>query len=108
VIWGIPYLLIKIADAGVSVPVLVFARVFVGAVLLLLPTGEPPALGDVRDSTPGGPGDHRSGLVLRTAMRFDHGRGHVSGEGYRRRRGEFGDADWLSDRHDDRSAESVF
>lgn len=35
VIWGIPYLLIKIADGGVSVPVLVFARVFVGAVLLL-------------------------------------------------------------------------
>jgi drug/metabolite transporter (DMT)-like permease len=35
VIWGIPYLLIKIADAGVSVPVLVFARVLVGAVLLL-------------------------------------------------------------------------
>ncbi len=25
-------------------------------------------------------------------MRFDHGRGHVSGEGYRRRRGEFGSA----------------
>jgi drug/metabolite transporter (DMT)-like permease len=35
VIWGIPYLLIKIAEAGVSVPVLVFARVLVGAVLLL-------------------------------------------------------------------------
>jgi drug/metabolite transporter (DMT)-like permease len=34
-IWGIPYLRIKIADAGVSVPLLVFARVFVGAVLLL-------------------------------------------------------------------------
>jgi len=35
VIWGIPYLLIKIADGGVSVPVLVFARVFTGSVLLL-------------------------------------------------------------------------
>jgi drug/metabolite transporter (DMT)-like permease len=35
VIWGLPYLLIKTADAGVSVPVLVLARVLVGAVLLL-------------------------------------------------------------------------
>ncbi len=35
VIWGVPYLLIKIADGGVSVPVLVFARVAAGAVLLL-------------------------------------------------------------------------
>jgi drug/metabolite transporter (DMT)-like permease len=35
VIWGIPYLLIKVADGGVSVPVLVFARVTVGALLLL-------------------------------------------------------------------------
>jgi len=35
VIWGIPYLLIKIAVGGVSVPVLVFARVGVGAALLL-------------------------------------------------------------------------
>ena len=35
VIWGIPYLLIKIADGGVSVPVLVFARVFAGSVILL-------------------------------------------------------------------------
>lgn len=35
VIWGVPYLLIKVADTGVSVPVLVFARVSVGAVLLL-------------------------------------------------------------------------
>jgi drug/metabolite transporter (DMT)-like permease len=34
-IWGIPYLLIKIADGGVSVPVLVFARVFTGSLLLL-------------------------------------------------------------------------
>ncbi|HUZ36221.1 MAG TPA: EamA family transporter [Streptosporangiaceae bacterium] len=35
VIWGVPYLLIKVADGGVSVPVLVFARVTGGAVLLL-------------------------------------------------------------------------
>src|SRR5579859_151957 len=35
VIWGVPYLLIKVADGGVSVPVLVFARVGVGAAVLL-------------------------------------------------------------------------
>ncbi len=35
VIWGVPYLLIKVADGGVSVPVLVFARVFTGSLLLL-------------------------------------------------------------------------
>ncbi len=35
VIWGVPYLLIKIADGGVSVPVLVLARVSIGAALLL-------------------------------------------------------------------------
>ncbi len=35
VIWGIPYLLIKVADGGVSVPVLVFGRTLVGALLLL-------------------------------------------------------------------------
>src|SRR5258705_13108235 len=35
VIWGIPYLMIKIAVEGVSVPVLVFARVAVGAAVLL-------------------------------------------------------------------------
>ena len=34
-IWGIPYLLIKIAVEGVSVPVLVFTRVAVGAAVLL-------------------------------------------------------------------------
>ncbi len=34
-IWGLPYLLIKVADGGVSVPVLVFARVTVGALVLL-------------------------------------------------------------------------
>jgi drug/metabolite transporter (DMT)-like permease len=35
VIWGLPYLLIKVADEGVSVPVLVFTRTAIGAVLLL-------------------------------------------------------------------------
>ncbi len=35
IIWGIPYLLIKVADGGVSVPVLVFARVTVGCLVLL-------------------------------------------------------------------------
>ena len=35
IIWGIPYLLIKIAVDGVSVPMLVFTRVAVGAVVLL-------------------------------------------------------------------------
>ena len=35
VIWGIPYLLIKVADGEVSVPVLVFSRVTVGSLLLL-------------------------------------------------------------------------
>jgi drug/metabolite transporter (DMT)-like permease len=39
VIWGIPYLLIKVAVGGVPVPVLVLARVGIGAALLL-----PPAL----------------------------------------------------------------
>jgi drug/metabolite transporter (DMT)-like permease len=35
VIWGIPYLLIKIAVEGVSAPVLVFARTAIGAAVLL-------------------------------------------------------------------------
>lgn len=35
IIWGIPYLMIKIAVEGVSVPVLVFARTAVGAAVLL-------------------------------------------------------------------------
>ena len=35
VIWGVPYLLIKVAGTGVSVPVLVFARVGIGAAVLL-------------------------------------------------------------------------
>jgi drug/metabolite transporter (DMT)-like permease len=34
VIWGIPYLLIKVADEGVSVPVLVCVRVAMGSALL--------------------------------------------------------------------------
>jgi drug/metabolite transporter (DMT)-like permease len=34
-IWGIPYLLIKVAIDEVSVPVLVFARIVIGAVLLV-------------------------------------------------------------------------
>jgi drug/metabolite transporter (DMT)-like permease len=35
IIWGVPYLLIKVADGGVVVPVLVFARVAIGAAVLL-------------------------------------------------------------------------
>ena len=35
IIWGIPYLLIKVADGGVAPPVLVLARVTIGAALLL-------------------------------------------------------------------------
>ena len=35
IIWGVPYLMIKIAVEGVSVPVLVFTRVAVGALVLL-------------------------------------------------------------------------
>ncbi len=35
VIWGIPYLLIKVADEGVSVPVLVCTRTALGSLLLL-------------------------------------------------------------------------
>lgn len=35
IIWGIPYLLIKVAVEGVSAPVLVFARTAVGAAVLL-------------------------------------------------------------------------
>jgi drug/metabolite transporter (DMT)-like permease len=35
VIWGIPYLLIKVAIEGVSPPVLVFARTVIGAAVLL-------------------------------------------------------------------------
>ena len=35
VVWGIPYLLIKVAVGGVSVPVVVFARTALGAAILL-------------------------------------------------------------------------
>jgi drug/metabolite transporter (DMT)-like permease len=35
VVWGIPYLLIKVAVGGVSVPVVVFARTALGALILL-------------------------------------------------------------------------
>jgi len=35
VVWGIPYLLIKVAVGGVAVPVVVFARTALGAVILL-------------------------------------------------------------------------
>ena len=35
IIWGIPYLLIKVAVGGVSAPVLVFGRTLIGAVILL-------------------------------------------------------------------------
>lgn len=35
VVWGIPYLLIKVADKGVAVPVVVFARTALGALILL-------------------------------------------------------------------------
>ena len=35
VVWGVPYLLIKVADEGVPVPVLVCTRVAIGAALLL-------------------------------------------------------------------------
>nr|MDP9167134.1 DMT family transporter [Actinomycetota bacterium] len=38
IIWGIPYLLIKVAVDGVSAPVLVFARTAIGAAVLLPPT----------------------------------------------------------------------
>jgi drug/metabolite transporter (DMT)-like permease len=33
-IWGVPYLLIKVADSGVAVPVLVFGRTAIGALIL--------------------------------------------------------------------------
>jgi drug/metabolite transporter (DMT)-like permease len=35
VVWGIPYLLIKVAVGGVAVPVVVFARTALGAMILL-------------------------------------------------------------------------
>ncbi len=47
-IWGIPYLLIKVADGGVSVPVLVFARVAGGALVLLPIAARRRQLGQLR------------------------------------------------------------
>lgn len=35
VLWGVPYLLISVADSGVSAPVLVFGRTAIGAAVLL-------------------------------------------------------------------------
>ena len=35
IIWGIPYLLIKVADGAVAVPVLVWSRVVIGALILV-------------------------------------------------------------------------
>jgi drug/metabolite transporter (DMT)-like permease len=48
VIWGIPYLLIKVADGGVPVPVLVFARVTLGCLVLLPITLRRRELGTLR------------------------------------------------------------
>jgi drug/metabolite transporter (DMT)-like permease len=35
IIWGIPYLLIKVADGAVAVPVLVWSRIVIGAAILI-------------------------------------------------------------------------
>ena len=35
IIWGIPYLLIKVADGAVAVPVLVWSRIVIGALILV-------------------------------------------------------------------------
>ncbi len=48
VLWGIPYLLIKVAVAEVSVPVLVFARTAVGALVLVPLAARPGAVPTVR------------------------------------------------------------
>jgi len=47
-LWGIPYLMIKVAVAGVSVPVLVFARTGIAALLLLPLAVRPGALASLR------------------------------------------------------------
>jgi drug/metabolite transporter (DMT)-like permease len=47
-LWGIPYLMIKVAVAGVSVPVLVFARTGIAALLLLPLAVRPGALATLR------------------------------------------------------------
>jgi drug/metabolite transporter (DMT)-like permease len=49
VIWGIPYLLIKVAVEGVSVPVLVFARTAIGVAVLLPLALSRPAWAKVRE-----------------------------------------------------------
>jgi drug/metabolite transporter (DMT)-like permease len=48
VIWGIPYLLIKVADESVSVPVVVFSRTALGALVLLPATLRSGQLGALR------------------------------------------------------------
>src|SRR5262245_10922832 len=52
VIWGMPYLLIKIAVGGVPVPVLVLARVAIGAALLLPIAIRRGQLGAIRGALP--------------------------------------------------------
>jgi drug/metabolite transporter (DMT)-like permease len=52
IIWGIPYLMIKVAVDGVSVPVLVLARTAVGAAVLLPMALSRQTLGIVRDHWP--------------------------------------------------------
>ena len=47
-LWGIPYLLIKVAVAEVSVPVLVFARTAIGALVLAPLAARPGAVAIVR------------------------------------------------------------
>lgn len=49
IIWGVPYLMIKVAVEGVSVPVLVLARTAVGAAVLLPMAVSGQTLGIVRD-----------------------------------------------------------
>lgn len=46
--WGVPYLMIKVAVQGVSVPVLVFARTAIGALVLLPLAVRPGTLGLLR------------------------------------------------------------
>ena len=48
VVWGIPYLLIKVAVGGVSVPMVVFARTALGALVLLPLALRPGQLGALR------------------------------------------------------------
>jgi hypothetical protein len=55
VVWGIPYLLIKVAVGSVSVPIVVFARTALGALVLL-----PLARGSGSSARCGGSGGHWS------------------------------------------------